>query len=425
MTRFERARLVSGSGKRARCVAFVLSAFLISGCGIFGGKKDEELEPVELVDINETLDVRRLWSENVGKGSEFLRLGLSPGGDGNRIYAAGYDGKVTAFDPANGRQVWQVETEMTLSAGPGVGDGLVVVVSSDGDLVSFGADDGSERWRTSLDSESLSPPLVGDGAVIVYSVDGRLRVFSSATGREEWSLEQTLPALTQRGSTVPVIVGDTIVAGFDNGRLIATDIDDGIQIWEAVLTPPSGRSDLDRLADVDGAIAAVGQDVYASSYNGRVAALAAESGDVLWAREISTQSGISADWNNVYTVGAEGEIIALLRRTGADVWRQDSLLHREPTTPVAFGTSIVVGDFEGYVHFFSNIDGQPVARERVGKGMISGMPFVMGDKLFVQSESGALAAFAVRTPERAEDDEGSDEDEDENDGSDDSTSDPS
>jgi outer membrane protein assembly factor BamB len=177
-----------------------------------------------------------------------------------------------------------------------------------------------------------------------------------------------------------------------------------------VLTPPSGRSDLDRLADVDGSLAVVGQDVYAAGYNGRLASLAAESGQLLWAREISSPNGVTADWNNIYTVGDGGEVIALLRRNGDDVWRQESLLRREPTPPVSFNTAVVVGDFEGYLHFFSNFDGRPVARERVGKGMISGPPVVMGDKLFVQSESGELAAFLVRLPEREESDEPEEDD---------------
>jgi len=205
--------------------------------------------------------------------------------------------------------------------------------------------------------------------------------------------------LTQRGSATPIVVGTSIISGFDNGRLIASSVTDGETLWEAILTPPAGRSDLDRLADVDGSMAAVGQDIYASGYNGRIASIAAESGELLWDREISTHVGVTADWNNVYAVGDQGEVIALLRQNGTDVWRQDGLLNREPTSPVVFGPAVVVGDFEGYVHFFSKSDGRPVARERVGKGMVSGVPVVIGDKLFVQSEAGVLAAFMIRTPE--------------------------
>ena len=385
-----------------RLVATGLLAFAVSACSIFGNDEEEELEPLELVDIEETLDVREVWSKKLGAGTEFLRIGLSPSGDGNRVYAASYDGNVSAYDPDSGDRAWRTELELTLSAGPGVGDGVVVVAGYDGDLVALDADDGTELWRINIVSETLAKPTIADGSVVVYSIDGRLRVFSVLDGRELWSVERDVPALTQRGNSTPVIAGNAVIAGFDNGRLVAVDLDDGVIEWEAVLTPPSGRSDLDRLADVDGGLAVVGQDIYAAGYNGRLASLAVESGQLLWAREISSPSGVAADWNNIYTVGEGGEVIALLRRNGDDVWRQESLLRREPTPPVPFNTAVVVGDFEGYVHFFNNFDGRPVARERVGGGMISGAPVVMGDKLFVQSEEGELAAFMVRVPEREE-----------------------
>ena len=381
-----------------RAATFVMCALLLNGCSLFGDEEEEVNQPTELVDFDETLNIDQLWSQKLGKGTEALRVGLSPGGDGNRVYAASHDGNVIAFNPENGKQVWQVETEAVLSAGPGVGEGVVVVAGYDGDLIALNAADGVEIWRVQITSETLATPLVSDGNVAVYSIDGRLRVYSIFDGAEIWSLEQTSPALTQRGSASPIMVGTSIFSGFDNGRLVASKLSDGTTVWEAVLTPQTGRSDLDRLADVDGSMAAVGQDIYASGYNGRIASIAAESGEVLWDREISTHAGLSADWNNVYAVGNDGEVIALLRRNGTDLWRQDSLLFRDPTPPVAFNTAVVVGDFEGYLHFFSNFDGQPVARERVGKGMISGIPLVMGDKLIVQSESGTLAAFTVRTP---------------------------
>ena len=383
-----------------RFASLCAAAFVLAGCGIFGDDEDEELEPLELVDFKKDLDVRKLWTVKIGKGTEFLRIGLSPGGDGNRVYAASYDGNVVAINPENGRRVWQVETDTILSAGPGVGQGLVVVAGYDGDLIALRAEDGTEAWRINIVGEALARPIVQEDTVIVYTIDGRLRVFSAFDGAERWSFDQPLPALTQRGSANPILAGRTVIAGFDNGRLIALDLNDGTPEWEAILAPPSGRSDLDRLADVDGIITAIGQDVYAAGYNGRVASLAVESGQVLWARELSSPSGVSADWNNVYTVGNEGAVIALLRRNGDDVWRYEGLLRREPTAPVPFSTAVVVGDFEGYVHFLSNFDGRMVARERVGKGMITGVPYVMGGRLFVQSENGDVAAFTVRLPER-------------------------
>jgi len=373
---------------------------LLSGCGIFGNDKDKDLEPLKLEKIETTFDVRKLWSTKVGGGTELLRVGLNPAGDGNRIYAASYDGKVSAFGADKGDRVWRADLDVRISAGPGVGGGLAVVAGYDGDLVALRAEDGSEVWRTNIEAECLSKPQVAKNTVIVATIDGRLRAFSALDGTQLWSVEQSVPALTQRGNASPIIVGNSVVSGFDNGRLVSVGLTDGVVEWETVLSPPSGRSDLDRLADVDGNLASVGQDLYAAGYNGRIASVAAESGQILWARDLSSPVGVAADWNNLYTVGNDGEVVAILRRNGDDVWRQESLLRREPTIPVPFNTTVVVGDFEGYVHFFSNFDGHAVARVRVGKGMISGPPVVVGDKLFVQSETGVLVAFKVRPPKR-------------------------
>lgn len=372
-----------------------LCSAILPACGIFGGDKDEALEPKKLLDFRQTLPVDRVWSVGVGDGSEFLRLALSPAGSGDRLFAASRDGVVSAFEAASGRRLWRTELKLPLSAGPGASKDIVVVAGSDGDVVALRPDNGALVWRSEVDRESLARPLVAGDSVVIYTIDGTLRVLSRFNGSERWSLEEAMPPLTLRGSSSPVVVGRTVIAGFDNGRLIATGISDGAPRWEIVLSPPTGRSDLERLADVDGHIAAIGQDVYATAYQGRMAALAAESGQVLWSRDISTHVGVSAGDQNVYLATDEGEIVALRRNGGSEVWRSDVLLRRQPTVPVPFEDAVVVGDFEGYVHFFDKNDGTPVARVRVGKGMLSGAPVVYGGRLFVQSESGRLTAFAV------------------------------
>jgi outer membrane protein assembly factor BamB len=374
-------------------------AALVSACGIFGGDKDEELQPQELVDFEPTLPVERIWAAKLGDGSELLRIALRPAGNAERIYAASRDGNVTAFDPATGERLWRTELELPLSAGPGVGEDRVVVASSDGSLICLAADDGREIWRADIAGESLATPLVQGDSVVAYTIDGRLRVLSLYNGQERWTLEQALPPLTLRGSAPPILVGNTIIAGFDNGRLIASGLLDGTTRWEVMLSPPTGRSDLERLADIDGTLAVVGQDIYATAYQGQLAALAAESGQILWTREISTHVGLTADLENVYAVSETGELIALRRTSGAERWRHDMLLRRTPTAPVAYRNTVVVGDFEGYVHFFSNADGTLVARARLGKSMLSGAPTVIDGRLYVQSESGQLAAFVIETPE--------------------------
>ena len=395
-----------------RLIVVGLAAFSVAGCSLFGGDDEEaELPPAELLEFDQTMDLKRVWKANVGEGTEMLRLGLLPAGDGVRIYTASYDGIVTAFNPDNGKQIWQTELGLAITAGPGLGEGIAVVAGGDGDIVALNSADGSEIWRTTVLGETLATPLVTEEGVVIYTIDGRLRVLSRFDGEERWGLQQDLPALTLRGSAAPVLIGNTMAVGFDNGRLMSIDLATGATEWESMISPPSGRSDLERLSDVDGQLSAVGQDLYAAGYNGRVMSLAAESGQLLWAREFSTYTGVGVDWNNIYFVTDEGRLLSLLRRNGTDVWRSDVLLRREPTSPVSFDLSVAVGDFEGYVHFFSSIDGRPVARVRVGKGPISVAPVVIGNRLYVQSENGELSVFAVPETEVPQE-EAADESED-------------
>ena len=380
-----------------RLSVLIVATFTMLACS----NDDEiELEPAKLVKIETTIDIKKIWSAKLGGDAEFLRVNLQPAGDGNRIYAASRDGVVSAFDPESGKRVWQTKLDTVLSAGPGVGEGLVAVGTGDGKVIVLEAKTGTERWRANLGGESLSVPVMAGDQVVVVTIDSRLHALRALDGEKRWVVEQSTPLLTMRGSATPAIVGNSVIAGFDNGRLLAVNLDTGDVIWDSILAPPSGRSDLERLSDIDGRISVVGQDVYAAGYQGRVAAVAAESGQVLWAREISSYVGVAADWTNVYTTNSDGEIVALFRRNGAESWRQASLLHREPTLPVAFNTTIAVGDLEGYLHFFSVTDGLPVARLRLGKAAISSSPVVVADRLYVQSDSGNIAAYAVQQPKR-------------------------
>lgn len=367
---------------------------LLASCGLFGDK-DEELEPKELVDFTQTLKIKRLWSVKLGGKAEFLRVALRPVGDGRRIYAAGYDGVVAAFDPETGKQVWRVKLDIELSAGPGVGEDRVVVVARNGVAIVLDAGTGAEYWRIDMDGESLARPIISGESIVLQTIDNRMRAISVYDGRQLWSLDQSTPSLTMRGSADPVLVGKTVIGGFDNGRLVAADLDTGDVIWESLLSPPKGRSDLDRLADIDGSIAVVGQDVYAAGYQGRLASVAAESGQVLWSREVSSYEGVSADWSSVYSVSADGEIVAMAKRDGVEAWRNSDLLRREPTLPIPFNTTVAVGDFEGYIHFLSNLTGTPVARIKLGGSAISNAPVAVANRLYVQNDSGVLAAYEV------------------------------
>jgi outer membrane protein assembly factor BamB len=374
-------------------VALLPIVLAAAGCA---GKKDRAEPPAELTKIEQTLDVRKVWSGKVGGKAERLRLGLKPATDGARIYAGSHDGEVTSFDAQTGKKVWSVKTDLPLAAGPTYGEGLLAFGTTDGDLIALDANTGEQRWRHAVGSEVLAAPAIGPNVVVLRTVDGRLRGFSNTDGSELWTVEQNLPALTIRGNTVPRVSGALVVSGFNNGRVGAYNISTGEAAWELAIANPAGRTELDRLVDVAAGIQIVGNDVYVVSYQGRAVGIDLQTGLVLWQQDMSSYAGVSADVENVYVTNAFDAVVALDRRRGVQVWTQDALRLRDVTAPTRFENALVVGDFEGYLHWLDAADGHFVARAHAAGGRICAPPLVVGDNVYVQGDDGTVAAYTVR-----------------------------
>jgi outer membrane protein assembly factor BamB len=242
--------------RSALAAACAASLLLVAGCD-----KDKDAEPpAELVDLKPSLPVTKLWSAGVGGDSETLRLALGLALDDGTLYAAGRDGDVEAFDPATGKVRWQADTKAELAAGPGVGGRIVAVGTSDGQLIALDKANGKPLWQAKLGGEVLATPLVTGDRVVVRTVDGRLRALDALNGKEQWSAEEPVPRLSLRGNAPPVLAGDTVVAGFDSGKVVAYALATGDVAWQAQVSSPRGRSELERLADVDSAVRVDGGD---------------------------------------------------------------------------------------------------------------------------------------------------------------------
>jgi outer membrane protein assembly factor BamB len=369
-----------------------VAAAVLGACG----GNDSVEPPAELIAFDAVLDVRQAWSRKVGDGSERLRLGLNPASDGTNVYAGALDGTAAAIALETGEILWTTETELALTGGPAVGAGLVVFGSRDGVLIALSADGGNVRWQRPVGSELLAAPAVGGDIVVFRTVDGRLTAVSAETGDEIWSVVQSQAPLTLRGSTAPIIAGNLVIAGFDNGRVAAYTLEDGIGRWEEPLSNPSGRSEIDRLIDVGVDIAVFGQDVYAANFQGQAAALILSTGDPIWQKDISSFTGLGADTAHVYVTDDVSTIIALNRANGQEVWRQSELRLRDITAASRYRETVVVADFEGYLHWLSAVDGKFLARIRAASSQVPSQPLVVGRMVVIQSEDGTVAAFEVR-----------------------------
>jgi outer membrane protein assembly factor BamB len=261
---------------KTRALLLVASMLALVACSSKDKKVDD---PAKLTDIKSpTVRIQKLWTASVGGGGKKQRLGLGLGVADGRLFAAGRDGEVAALDLKTGKQIWRTKTGLPLAGGTGVGAGLVVVGSLDGQIVALAEDNGAQKWSADVKGEVLSSPAVASNAIIVRTVDGKLRALSIADGQELWSAEQQIPKLTLRGTAAPVIAHDMAISGFDNGRVLAVGLADGATVWDSPVSPPHGRTELERLNDIDAAVKIVGDNVFVAGFQGRAAMLALDSG---------------------------------------------------------------------------------------------------------------------------------------------------
>ena len=358
---------------------------------------DKEIDPpAELTDIVAKRDVRRVWTSGLGGDSERLRLALRPVIVEGVVYSAAHDGEVVSMAADTGRRAWTVKTKLPLSAGPGVGAGIVVLGSSDGDVIALDATNGAERWRKSVGSEVLAQPLVVNDLVIVRTVDGHIDALSTTDGANRWALDEAVPRLSLRGTAPPVLAGDRIIAGFDNGKVLAIDVRNGDVLWDVIVNAPGGRTELERLADIDSPVHVSGDDVFVVGFQGRIAMLALDSGQIWWARDASSYRGFAMDEENLYLTNADSVVLAMRRSDGAVQWEQDVLKRRGLTAPAIDDDALVVGDFEGYAHWLDKRTGELVAREKTDGERITNAPVTSDAGVLVQTDSGKLLAFRSR-----------------------------
>jgi outer membrane protein assembly factor BamB len=345
-----------------RLLLLALAAFMLSACA-----NDSLDQPAELVPFESQyyLDVK--WLTSSGAGVEEQYVFLYPLILKENAITVSRDGVLDIIDLQTGKIVNDVDFDTTISAGVGGNEDIWLLANRDADVIAIDAHTRKEIWRTHVPSEVVVRPVVYQNTVIVRTVDGRILSLDIAAGNIRWQYQRVIPDLTLRGTSEPVISRDRIFAGLADGRLIAISPENGEIIWDIALAVPTGRSEVQRLVDIDGDVQLYGRILYAASYQGRIAAIDVERGQFLWARDFSTHTGVVLDDKVLYSSDDNGNIWALDRLNGATIWKQDKLSNRKLTRPTIIGDYIAVGDFEGYVHILSRYDGHFVARYQLGK----------------------------------------------------------
>jgi outer membrane protein assembly factor BamB len=378
---------------RWKNAALLALAVMVVGCS---SNSKKELPPAELQDFTTEVELQSEWNRSVGSGQGDTYSLLAPAVDGDHIYAAGADGVVMAMDRFSGDVLWKQDIERPISGAVGVGAGLVVVGTLKGEVIALDQSTGEQKWIALVPSEVLSAPAVNSDVVVVQTQDDRVIAFDAASGNQRWLYENQPAVLTLRGTSAPVLTSRLAIAGFSTGKVVAIDLARGIPVWEQRVAVPQGRSELDRIVDIDGNLIATDDTLYVVSYQGRVAGLDINSGRVLWQREASSYAGLAQGLGSVYVSQVSGTLEAVDERSASALWSNDSLARRQLSAPEVFSSYLAFGDFEGYLHLVSQVDGHFVGRKHIDSDGVRARPLVVGDWMYVFGNSGELVALTIR-----------------------------
>jgi len=386
---------------------------LLAGCSWFGNDDEpEEIKPNPLPSINEEVKLDVIWSQKIGGGAGDRAVKLKPAVSGGRIFAASADGQVKALTTDAGRELWEAQVKRfytkeelaqgftkdldTIVGGVGVGGDLLVIGTGSGDVVAMNQSDGSLAWKVRASSEVLAPPQVDRDIVVVQTIDGKVTGYDALSGDQRWVYTMNTPALTLRGTAAPIIFGDIVITAFANGRVAFLDRERGLAAFDQRVAVAQGTSDLERLVDIDGAMAIADGRLFVASFQGRVVGIEIASGRMLWAEEASSVTGVGEGFGNVYLASADSKITAYNAANGREVWHEDALLHRDITAPVSLASYIVFTDFEGYAHVMAQSDGRFVGRRKIdGSGVQAGL-IQSGSRLYALTDGGSLVAIEIR-----------------------------
>ena len=371
--------------------ALVLGAVVIALAACSGSSRVRK--PADLVTVTNQFDLQPVWSTSIGSSESF---NFHPIVAGDAVYAASHGGNLAKIDLATGNKLWSVSVPENLSVGPGSDGRTTVAVTTKGVVYAYD-DTGKPMWNVSVGSEVLSEPVVAGGVVVVRALDNRFIGLDALTGAKKWTYQRQQAALSLRvGYGMLAIGNEVIVTGFTGGRFGMIAIANGGLVWETPVSFPKGFSEIERLNDVTAKPSMEGDILCAVSYQGRIGCGQARTGNLLWFKDYSSYTGTSQSTDMVFSANDKSYVTAFATKDGTQVWENTQLTFRDVGESLAVGRVLLMGDAQGYIHAFSQANGEMVARIRHDSSPISAAPIAVGGLILVQSQGGKIAAYSPK-----------------------------
>ncbi len=381
-------------------VLFFVVLALVSGCKNKVKKEtlwdvyQEPVSPKSLPKDSGAKEIRTLWKKDVGSGSKIGFAILKPAYFEGGIYIASRNGEVSRFQADTGKLIWRKSLGKPVYAAIGVNDGLVAVAHDNGDLTALNSSDGSIDWEVSIKRQISAVPVVGRGRVVIRTSDGLVIGLDNRNGEIVWQVQKTVPGLSMHGDSIPVIVGDAVLIGLSNGKIIANNVISGRDYWETEISYLQGQNEMERLTDSDTPPIVQGATVYTAAYQGNVVAIQLSDATSIWKTSLSTRLPMAVDGEKLYVTGELGDLVALSRQDGSVLWEQRAFRGHGISQPIVLDNRVVIGDSRGRIHTLNPDNGELVETRKIVSGAIVGI-VNDGSNFTIFSSAGNIATLSL------------------------------
>jgi len=333
------------------------------------------------------------WHTNLGYGS---RLQL------RHQYPIYYDDKLffcdknrlIALDADNGKRLWQQKFPATLNSCLGRFADILYFTDNEGAVYAFNAISRELLWQLSLGENSIIAPTANEQVVLILTLNEHLYALNAQDGAILWSYQAFKPPLTLFGSFRPLIVGPYSIVGFGDGTLVIHNWQEGRLVSYRQIATPQGKTDLERLVDLD-AIAVFDDGIlYVPSSRNFILALDLQQGNQKWRAQHGSHLAVTYDGQTLYGVNQDNQLYALNKEEGKTLWLQNT--HHRLTAPTLWQGNIAVGDDKGYLYLFSSQDGSQLAKRRIGVVPFNPSLLLADDRLILLDTEGNVFALKSR-----------------------------
>lgn len=376
-----------------KLVILLIVSSILSACA---GSVDNAEPPASLLDIKESAKLTLIHELEYGdSASQYMRIKALelP----KEIVFSDSNGKVTVFDKKSFKIRWQKTFDVEFTSAIGGNEKIYVLATRSGEVLAINPLSGDVNWQVAVSSEVLTSPVVSAGRIIVKTVDGQLSALNSETGKQAWVYQREVPALSVRGNSQPYLLDDKVITGLDNGKLVILNVATGELFWEKTISTPHGRSEIERLVDLDADLIMRDNIIYIAGYQGKLVALDLTTGSFLWTKKMSVTKKVSIEDNRLYVTDDNSHIWALDASTGGVIWKQTDFTSRKLTSAVIMDDKLLIADYEGYLHIIAKADGHQLGRDRVDSSGIDVSPIIFDEKIYLQSKKSVIYIYELKS----------------------------